>query len=90
MQHEKVVYTPIGAVASSFNEPGDPKAMRNAESALILDEKYTGALDGLDRYKFILVIYHILWETNQSPSAACWLPGAPAGPILLGSLWRRS
>ena len=58
-QPEKVVYTPIGVVASSFNEPGDPKAMRNAESTLILDEKYTGALDGLDRYKSILVIYHI-------------------------------
>lgn len=49
MQHEKVVYTPIGIVVSSFDEPGDPKTMRNAESTLILDEKFTGALDGLDR-----------------------------------------
>lgn len=30
--------TPIGIVTSSFNEPGDPKTMRNAESLLILDE----------------------------------------------------
>lgn len=59
MHHEKVVYTPIGIVVSSFDEPGDPKTMRNAESTLILDEKFTGALDGLDSYKFILVIYHI-------------------------------
>lgn len=59
MQTEKVVYAPIGVVASSFDEPGDPKAMRNAESTLILDEKYVGAMDGLDRYKFIIVIYHI-------------------------------
>ncbi len=58
-QPEKVVYTPIGVVASSFDEPGDPKTMRNAESTLILDEKYVGALDGLDRFNFILVIYHI-------------------------------
>ena len=58
-QPEKVGYAPIGVVASSFNEPGDPKAMRNAESTLILDEKYVVAMDGLDRYKFILVIYHI-------------------------------
>lgn len=50
---------PIGVVASSFDEPGDPKAMRNAESTLILDEKYTGALDGLSGFRFILVIYHI-------------------------------
>jgi tRNA-Thr(GGU) m(6)t(6)A37 methyltransferase TsaA len=55
---EKVVYAPIGIVASNFNEPGDPKSLRNAESVLVLDEKYSGALDGLDRYKFILVIYH--------------------------------
>lgn len=59
LQPEKVVYTPIGFVASSFDEPNDPKTMRNSESTLILDEKYAGALDGLDRFKFILVIYHI-------------------------------
>ena len=59
MQYEKVVYAPIGVVASSFDEPGDPKTMRNAESTLILDEKYVGTLDGLDRFKFILVVYHI-------------------------------
>jgi tRNA (Thr-GGU) A37 N-methylase len=58
-QPDEVVYTPIGIVASSFNEPGDPKTMRNSESVLILDEKYTGALDGLDRYRYLLVIYHI-------------------------------
>lgn len=56
---EKVVYTPIGLVASSFDEPGDPKTMRNSESTLVLDQKYVGALDGLERNKFILVIYHI-------------------------------
>jgi tRNA-Thr(GGU) m(6)t(6)A37 methyltransferase TsaA len=59
MQLEKVIYTPIGVVACSFDEPGDPKVMRNAESTLILDEKFVGAQDGLDRYKFMLVIYHI-------------------------------
>lgn len=56
---ENVVYSPIGIVASSFDEPGDPKSMRNSQSILVIDEKYTGALDGLDRYKFLLVIYHI-------------------------------
>lgn len=59
MQLDKVVYTPIGFVAGSFDEPSYPKTMRNSESTLILDEKYAGALDGLDRFKFILVIYHI-------------------------------
>ena len=59
MEPKKVVYTPIGIVVSTFDEPGDPKIMRNAESVLVLDEKYTGTLDGLDRFKYLLVIYHI-------------------------------
>lgn len=57
--YEKVVFTPIGIVTSSFSEPGDPRILRNAESILILDEKYTGALDGLDKYRYLLVIYHL-------------------------------
>ena len=59
MQPEKVVYTPIGLVASSFDELGDPKTIRNSESILVLDEKYIGALDGLVRFKYLIVIYHI-------------------------------
>jgi tRNA-Thr(GGU) m(6)t(6)A37 methyltransferase TsaA len=56
--YEKVVFTPIGFVDNSFVEPGDPKALRNSESALILDKKYTGALDGLNRFRYILVIFY--------------------------------
>lgn len=59
LQPEKVVYTPIGFVDSGFDEPNDPKTMRNAESTLILEEKYSGALDGLERFRHILIIYHI-------------------------------
>lgn len=55
---EKVVLTPIGFVVNSFNERGDPKALRNSESTLVLDEKYAGALDGLDRFKYLLVIFY--------------------------------
>lgn len=55
---KSVVFTPIGFVASNYNEPGDPKALRNSESVLILDKEYIGALDGLDRYRYLLVIYH--------------------------------
>src|SRR5512139_2926100 len=54
---EKVVFEPIGFVSNSFNEPGDVKALRNSESLLILDEKYIGAMDGLERYKYLLVIF---------------------------------
>jgi tRNA (Thr-GGU) A37 N-methylase len=56
--YDKVIFTPIGFVTSNFNEPGDPKTLRNSESLLILDEKYTGALDGLDRFKYLLVIFY--------------------------------
>jgi tRNA-Thr(GGU) m(6)t(6)A37 methyltransferase TsaA len=59
MEPKKVVYTPIGIVVSTFDEPGDPKTMRNAESVLVLEEKYTGALEGLGRYKYLLVVYNI-------------------------------
>ena len=56
--YEKVIFTPIGFVTSNYNEPGDPKTLRNAESVLVLDEKYVGALDGLDRYRYLLVIFY--------------------------------
>ncbi len=54
---ESVVFKPIGSVLNSFNEPGDPKALRNSQSLLILDEKYIGAMDGLERYRYLLVIF---------------------------------
>ena len=56
--YQKVVFTPIGFVTNNFNEPGDPKTLRNSESVLILDEKYIGAMDGLERYKYLLVIFY--------------------------------
>jgi formylmethanofuran dehydrogenase subunit E len=55
---EDVVFTPIGFVTNNCNEPGDPKTLRNSESVISLDQKYTGALDGLDGYRFILVIFY--------------------------------
>jgi tRNA-Thr(GGU) m(6)t(6)A37 methyltransferase TsaA len=57
--YEKIVFAPIGIVTSNISEPGDPNILRNAQSVLILDEKYIGALDGLDRYRYLLVIYHL-------------------------------
>ena len=45
---DRVVFEPIGFVSNSFNEPGDPKALRNSQSLLILDDKYIGAMDGLE------------------------------------------
>ena len=56
--YESVVFAPIGFVANDFDEPGDPKSLRNSESRLILDEKYIGAMDGLERYRYLLVIFY--------------------------------
>lgn len=55
----KVVYSPIGVVSNSFNNSGDPKTMRNAESVIVLNEAYEGALEGLDRFRYLLIIYHM-------------------------------
>jgi tRNA-Thr(GGU) m(6)t(6)A37 methyltransferase TsaA len=54
---DRVVFESIGFVSNSFNKPGDPKALRNSQSLLILDEKYIGAMDGLERYRYLLVIF---------------------------------
>jgi tRNA-Thr(GGU) m(6)t(6)A37 methyltransferase TsaA len=54
-----VVYRPIGVVLNSSNEPGLPKSIRNSESVLVLDEIWSEALEGLEKFKHILVIYHI-------------------------------
>jgi len=56
---DNVVYSPIGLVSNRFNDPGDPKTMRNAVAVLILNQKYEGALEGLDRFRYLLIIYHI-------------------------------
>jgi tRNA-Thr(GGU) m(6)t(6)A37 methyltransferase TsaA len=56
--YDKLEFKPIGFVTSNFNEPGDPKTLRNSESVLTLDKRYIGALDGLDRYKYLLVIFY--------------------------------
>jgi formylmethanofuran dehydrogenase subunit E len=55
---KSVVFTPIGYVTSKYDEPKDPKTLRNSESVLILDKKYIGALGGLDRYRYLLVVYY--------------------------------
>ncbi|MDD4446243.1 MAG: tRNA (N6-threonylcarbamoyladenosine(37)-N6)-methyltransferase TrmO [Methanothrix sp.] len=55
---ENVVFTPIGYVTSKYDEPKDPKTLRNSESLLILDKKYIGALDGQDRYRYLLVVFY--------------------------------
>lgn len=54
-----IVYKPIGFVMGSFREPDDPERIRASESLLVLDEKYIAALDGIEDFRYLVVIYHI-------------------------------
>jgi tRNA-Thr(GGU) m(6)t(6)A37 methyltransferase TsaA len=55
----EIVYESIGEVKNNFSKPDDPKKIRNSQSQLILKEKYLPALEGMERYKYLLVVYHI-------------------------------
>ncbi len=60
---EKITYHPIGVVENEFSKPGDPKEIRNSKSTLVLNERYLPALQGLERFRHLLVIYHL----DQTP-----------------------
>ena len=55
---EKVTFTPIGMVINALGDPADPKSMRNSISTLALDPRYAGALEGLEKFSHIQVIYY--------------------------------
>jgi len=55
----EVIYHPIGVVENDSVDAGSPKQMRNAPSRLILDKKYIPALQGLELFKYALVVYHL-------------------------------
>ncbi len=59
MDHEPVTFTPIGIVRCNFGEPSNPKEMRNALSTLVIDNEYLEGIEGLEKFKNLLVIYHI-------------------------------
>jgi tRNA-Thr(GGU) m(6)t(6)A37 methyltransferase TsaA len=56
---EKVVYRPIGVVENGFQSPDDPKRIRNSDSVLVLDEKCIPAMEGLERFRYLIVVYHM-------------------------------
>lgn len=59
MYEEPLTFIPIGVVHSDFGEPADPKTARCSLSTLEIYEKYLLALSGIEKYRFIFVIYHI-------------------------------
>jgi tRNA-Thr(GGU) m(6)t(6)A37 methyltransferase TsaA len=56
---KEIVYHPIGMVENGFSKPEDPKKVRNSRSFLVLDPRYLPALQGLERFRHLLVIYHL-------------------------------
>jgi len=56
---EKVVYRTIGVVENDFPKRCDPKVVRNSESVLVMDENCIPALEGLERCRYVTVIYHM-------------------------------
>lgn len=59
MKEEPITFIPIGVVHSDFGEPADPKAARCSLSTIEIYEKYLLALSGIEKFRFIIVIYHI-------------------------------
>jgi tRNA-Thr(GGU) m(6)t(6)A37 methyltransferase TsaA len=59
MIEKSIIYRPIGHVQNDFDEPCNPKAIRNSLSTLVIDPEYAGGMDGLNRYKYILVVFHM-------------------------------
>jgi len=54
-----IVYKPIGIVRNDFIKPEDPKEIRNSQSQLIVNEKYLPALEGIEQFRYLIVVYHI-------------------------------
>lgn len=60
---EKIVYSPIGFVENEFKKSEDPKRIRNATSILAINEEFLAAIEGLERFRNLVVIYHM----NEAP-----------------------
>jgi len=56
---ENVVYRQIGTVENDFQKREDPKKVRNSESVLVMDERCVPAMDGLERFRYLIVTYHM-------------------------------
>ncbi len=56
---QELIYHPIGKVENDFQKLGDPKAIRNSVSFLVLEHECLPALEGLERFRYLIVIYHL-------------------------------
>jgi tRNA-Thr(GGU) m(6)t(6)A37 methyltransferase TsaA len=56
---QDIIYHPIGWVENGFQKPADPKKIRNSQSQLIIEERYLPALEGLERFNYLVVVFHM-------------------------------
>lgn len=79
MQEEnEIVYTPIGMIHSSFTpETGAPRQgilMPDNAAEIEIDRSYREALQNLDLFEYVIVIYHFdkvkSWKTTVTPPAS--------------------
>jgi tRNA-Thr(GGU) m(6)t(6)A37 methyltransferase TsaA len=56
---QELIYHSIGMVENNFQKFGDPKEIRNSVSFLVLEKKCLSALEGLERFRYLIVIYHL-------------------------------
>lgn len=62
-----IVLHPIGYVRSAFDATADPKEIRKSISQIEIDPMYGEALDGLERFQYIIVIFHMDRSPGYSP-----------------------
>ena len=54
----KIKYEPIGYVESEYNESSPREQIRNPESRIILDPKFSNGLKGLEPGQSLMVLFH--------------------------------
>lgn len=64
---ETIIYKPVGIVMNSFNQASEPEMIRRSESILLLNESYVPALEGIEHFKYLIILYHIDRSPGYTP-----------------------
>ncbi|HDR89419.1 MAG TPA: S-adenosylmethionine-dependent methyltransferase [Bacteroidetes bacterium] len=68
----------IGVVRNDFTEPVDPAMIRSRESKLVMKEKFREGLKGLEKHRFIEVVY-LFHQEKETALTAQNLHGVSTG-----------
>jgi formylmethanofuran dehydrogenase subunit E len=88
----KIELTPIGYVRNEVNEPLMPQLIKQKRSVIEVDEQYRRALTGLERWRFIDVVFHLhrneevrqIVDLQYAPQVGVFASRCPARPNHLG------